>query len=215
MDKGRPTAGRPRRRPAVVSPARLHRHLLTAPPARWAARVRAGQVRRLGAACRRRDGAEPAPDAQVRLASAFDDKRFAPITLSEVQLLNCSVSLLMDFEDGRDCLDWQVGHAGTRCARARARSDGPPEHGTPPPARYRRLACTAFEYTSRRTAGRTRPPTCRRWHRNKVGSGRPRRRTLSRNRRRRLRRARLCRLDQRANARVPCAEERLHGSRDE
>ncbi|KAJ2356574.1 hypothetical protein GGF43_001981, partial [Coemansia sp. RSA 2618] len=49
---------------------------------------------------------------EYALISAFKDTRFAPITLSEVERLSCSVSLLTDFEAGSDYLDWEVGTHG-------------------------------------------------------------------------------------------------------
>uniref|UniRef100_A0A0C3T6X9 AMMECR1 domain-containing protein n=1 Tax=Guillardia theta (strain CCMP2712) TaxID=905079 RepID=A0A0C3T6X9_GUITC len=44
--------------------------------------------------------------------SAFSDRRFAPISAQEVRLLECSVTLLHNYEDGRDYLDWQIGKHG-------------------------------------------------------------------------------------------------------
>uniref|UniRef100_A0AC34F8E1 AMMECR1 domain-containing protein n=1 Tax=Panagrolaimus sp. ES5 TaxID=591445 RepID=A0AC34F8E1_9BILA len=46
--------------------------------------------------------------------SAFNDSRFAPITLNEVPSLQCGVSLLIDFEKARNYLDWDVGIHGIR-----------------------------------------------------------------------------------------------------
>ena len=40
--------------------------------------------------------------------SAFEDPRFSPIRLSEVKRLQCTVSLLYDFEDANDPMDWEV-----------------------------------------------------------------------------------------------------------
>ena len=40
--------------------------------------------------------------------SAFEDPRFSPIRLSEVKRLQCTVSLLYDFEDASDPMDWEV-----------------------------------------------------------------------------------------------------------
>ncbi|KAJ2457993.1 hypothetical protein GGF42_002348 [Coemansia sp. RSA 2424] len=49
---------------------------------------------------------------EYALTSAFDDTRFQPITQSELPKLTCSVSLLTDFEDAEDYLDWDVGTHG-------------------------------------------------------------------------------------------------------
>ena len=40
--------------------------------------------------------------------SAFGDYRFHPISAREIPSLQCSVSLLHSFEDGRDYRDWEV-----------------------------------------------------------------------------------------------------------
>ncbi|KAJ3331032.1 AMME syndrome candidate protein 1 protein [Blyttiomyces sp. JEL0837] len=45
-------------------------------------------------------------------SSAFQDHRFDPIQLSEFTKLTCGVSLLVDFEKGKDYLDWEVGVHG-------------------------------------------------------------------------------------------------------
>ncbi|KAI9337039.1 ammecr1 protein [Zopfochytrium polystomum] len=44
--------------------------------------------------------------------SAFNDRRFDPISVDELPLLSCAVSLLVDFEKGKDYLDWEVGVHG-------------------------------------------------------------------------------------------------------
>lgn len=44
--------------------------------------------------------------------SAFQDPRFHPIDLKEVKDLRVSVSLLVNYEDCKDCLDWIVGTHG-------------------------------------------------------------------------------------------------------
>ncbi|KAI8388792.1 DUF51 family protein [Radiomyces spectabilis] len=49
---------------------------------------------------------------EYALASAIQDRRFKPITLREVPRLTCSVSLLTNFEDGKDYLDWEIGTHG-------------------------------------------------------------------------------------------------------
>ncbi len=44
--------------------------------------------------------------------SAFQDRRFEPITKEEVPRLSCSVSLLTNFEKRNDAFDWEVGTHG-------------------------------------------------------------------------------------------------------
>ena len=44
--------------------------------------------------------------------SAFHDPRFDPVTIDEVPLLNCTVSLLYDFEKGKKWNQWTVGTHG-------------------------------------------------------------------------------------------------------
>ncbi|XP_036290349.1 AMMECR1-like protein [Pipistrellus kuhlii] len=46
------------------------------------------------------------------LISALRDSRFPPLTPRELPTLSCSVSLLTDFEEARDYLDWEVGVHG-------------------------------------------------------------------------------------------------------
>jgi len=46
------------------------------------------------------------------LTSALNDSRFDPIDLKEMSSLNCSVSLLVEFEKGKDAMDWEVGKHG-------------------------------------------------------------------------------------------------------
>ncbi|CAJ0951826.1 unnamed protein product, partial [Mesorhabditis belari] len=48
------------------------------------------------------------------LTSAFEDSRFEPIQINEVTQLHCGVSLLINFEDASDYLDWEVGKHGIR-----------------------------------------------------------------------------------------------------
>ncbi|KAG0239643.1 AMME chromosomal region protein 1-like [Mortierella sp. GBA43] len=43
---------------------------------------------------------------------AFKDGRFPPIAKKELVSLVCNVSLLTDFEDGKDYLDWEIGVHG-------------------------------------------------------------------------------------------------------
>mmetsp|Transcript_23152 Transcript_23152/g.40999 ORF Transcript_23152/g.40999 Transcript_23152/m.40999 type:complete len:205 (-) Transcript_23152:114-728(-) len=49
---------------------------------------------------------------QYAIISAFKDSRFKPIPLKEVPYLKCTVSLLSDFKDASDYLDWDVGTHG-------------------------------------------------------------------------------------------------------
>jgi len=61
---------------------------------------------------------EPLPLAQglksYALTAAFDDSRFDPITKKEIAKLECCVSLLINFEDCADPLDWTPGIHGIR-----------------------------------------------------------------------------------------------------
>lgn len=41
-------------------------------------------------------------------SSALKDSRFPPLTREELPKLSCSVSLLTNFEDASDYLDWEV-----------------------------------------------------------------------------------------------------------
>eukprot|EP00055_Hartaetosiga_balthica_P011273 m.50633 g.50633 ORF g.50633 m.50633 type:complete len:193 (-) comp7523_c1_seq2:604-1182(-) len=50
--------------------------------------------------------------AEFALTSAFKDSRFDPIEAKELPRLQCGVSLLTDFEDADDYLDWEVGKHG-------------------------------------------------------------------------------------------------------
>lgn len=43
------------------------------------------------------------------LTSAFQDTRFKPIKMSEVENLTCSVNLQLDFVNRKDLWDWEVG----------------------------------------------------------------------------------------------------------
>lgn len=40
--------------------------------------------------------------------SALRDGRFSPVTKEELTLLYCSVSVLTNFEENVNCLDWEV-----------------------------------------------------------------------------------------------------------
>ena len=46
------------------------------------------------------------------LTAALEDNRFSPITQKEIKNLNCSVSLLVNFEQAKDCYDWEIGKHG-------------------------------------------------------------------------------------------------------
>lgn len=41
--------------------------------------------------------------------SALRDSRFSPVTKDELAYLFCSVSVLTNFEENVNCLDWEVG----------------------------------------------------------------------------------------------------------
>ncbi|KAJ1817156.1 hypothetical protein GGH91_002309 [Coemansia sp. RSA 2671] len=49
---------------------------------------------------------------EYAITSAFRDTRFKPIGPSELPRLSCSVSLLTDFEEVADYVDWEVGKHG-------------------------------------------------------------------------------------------------------
>jgi len=46
--------------------------------------------------------------------SAFKDTRFSPITLDELTKLHVCVSILTDFEEGGNYMDWEIGKHGIR-----------------------------------------------------------------------------------------------------
>ena len=46
------------------------------------------------------------------IVAALKDRRFAPISAKEIPNLNVGVSLLINFEDAKDCYDWEVGKHG-------------------------------------------------------------------------------------------------------
>lgn len=52
--------------------------------------------------------------AEYAIIAAFKDGRFSPITKEELQHLQCTVSLLTDFETANHHLDWEVGTHGIR-----------------------------------------------------------------------------------------------------
>ncbi|KJE95622.1 hypothetical protein CAOG_08939 [Capsaspora owczarzaki ATCC 30864] len=50
--------------------------------------------------------------AEFSLRSALKDRRFSPISEKELPHLTCGVSLLINFEDAADYLDWEIGVHG-------------------------------------------------------------------------------------------------------
>lgn len=52
--------------------------------------------------------------AEYALVSAFQDNRFPPISLYELPRLSVDVTLLTDFEDAKDAMDWELGVHGLR-----------------------------------------------------------------------------------------------------
>ena len=46
------------------------------------------------------------------LSAAFKDSRFPPIKEKEIPSLNCGISLLINFENAKNCYDWEVGKHG-------------------------------------------------------------------------------------------------------
>lgn len=51
---------------------------------------------------------------EYALVSALKDSRFKPISQKEIPSLNVDVSLLINFEKGKDAMDWEVGKHGIR-----------------------------------------------------------------------------------------------------
>ena len=49
---------------------------------------------------------------EFSLNAAFEDNRFKPIKLQEVQKLNVGISLLTNFEKAKNCYDWEIGKHG-------------------------------------------------------------------------------------------------------
>ncbi|KAI9013886.1 ammecr1 protein [Phycomyces nitens] len=49
---------------------------------------------------------------QFALTSALQDSRFPPISLKETPHLTCAVSLLINFEQADNYLDWEIGKHG-------------------------------------------------------------------------------------------------------
>ena len=46
------------------------------------------------------------------LTAALEDDRFPPIKEKEIPNLNCGISLLVNFEEAKDCYDWEIGKHG-------------------------------------------------------------------------------------------------------
>ena len=46
------------------------------------------------------------------LTAALEDDRFSPISEKEIPNLNCGISLLVNFEEAKDCYDWEIGKHG-------------------------------------------------------------------------------------------------------
>ncbi|EGF78573.1 hypothetical protein BATDEDRAFT_90717 [Batrachochytrium dendrobatidis JAM81] len=51
---------------------------------------------------------------EYAIVSALQDTRFNPIRKSELANLSCGVSLLINFESGRNWQDWEIGKHGIR-----------------------------------------------------------------------------------------------------
>lgn len=51
---------------------------------------------------------------EYALTSAIRDTRFSPISKDEISKLNCSVSLLTNFEPAQNWQDWEIGKHGIR-----------------------------------------------------------------------------------------------------
>jgi len=51
---------------------------------------------------------------EYAVTSAMRDSRFSPVTREEFTKLHVSVSILCNFEDGADYLDWEIGRHGIR-----------------------------------------------------------------------------------------------------
>jgi AMME syndrome candidate gene 1 protein len=49
---------------------------------------------------------------EYTLISAFNDDRFGPISIDEVEHLTVAVSLLINFQKNKKAFDWQVGKHG-------------------------------------------------------------------------------------------------------
>jgi uncharacterized protein (TIGR00296 family) len=71
--------------------------------------------------------AQPLSDglSSYALTSALQDHRFSPISASELPSLEVAVTLLTDFEDAADAMDWMLGVHGIRISfHARGRRYG-------------------------------------------------------------------------------------------
>lgn len=51
---------------------------------------------------------------EYTLSSALRDSRFSPVTKEELSFLFCSVSVLTNFEENVNCVDWEIGVHGIR-----------------------------------------------------------------------------------------------------
>jgi len=71
--------------------------------------------------------------ADYALISAFRDSRFRKIDESELESLECSISLLTDFEDAKSYLDWTVGVHGIYITFPHPSLISPSSSGTPSP----------------------------------------------------------------------------------
>nr|XP_033814262.1 AMMECR1-like protein isoform X4 [Geotrypetes seraphini] len=60
---------------------------------------------------------------EYTLTSALKDSRFPPLTREELPKLFCSVSLLTNFEDASDYLDWEVRTAASSTVQFKYRSE--------------------------------------------------------------------------------------------
>ena len=49
---------------------------------------------------------------EYALIAALEDDRFPPIDKKEIPNLNCGISLLVNFEEAKDCYDWEIGKHG-------------------------------------------------------------------------------------------------------
>jgi len=109
--------------------------------------------------------------AEYAITSAMRDHRFSPVVASEIPRLLCHVSLLTQFEEGADYLDWTVRPA-CRWADAKASTvcpGSPVHHIRHMLVPGSRSAPTAFGSTLRTTAAGARPPpTCPAWRLSKV-----------------------------------------------
>lgn len=68
--------------------------------------------RRLDAPLRYGSDADFLSLLSVWFGSAFRDRRFHPLSESEIPTLEIGISLLVKYEKGDHCLDWEVGKHG-------------------------------------------------------------------------------------------------------